>query len=116
MRHLFLLFLPLALFGQSSFITPMEYASQLYKNPRGIGCNKCHGEKGEGKVVAHYKHKGKKRVFHPGAINSLPYEQFEQALRSRIEGMPHYYLTTQEIKALYFYLQNCKLEEQTDGK
>jgi len=32
----------------------MEYASSLYKNPRGIGCQKCHGLKGEGKLIAKY--------------------------------------------------------------
>jgi len=56
MRAFFLLF-PLFLYGESSFITRMEYSSLLYKNPRGIGCNKCHGLKGEGKLIAKYKEK-----------------------------------------------------------
>ena len=27
----------------------------LYKNPRGVGCDKCHGEKGEGSLIVKYK-------------------------------------------------------------
>ena len=32
----------------SDFITKNEYAKMLYQNPRGIGCDKCHGSGGEG--------------------------------------------------------------------
>lgn len=62
MRYVLFLLLPLYLYAASSFITPMEYSSSLYKNPRGIGCNNCHGEKGEGKLVATYTHKGEKKA------------------------------------------------------
>ena len=54
MKVFFLLFCNVLVFAQSSFITPLEYASQLYKNPRGIGCIKCHNKNGEGKVIANY--------------------------------------------------------------
>lgn len=62
MRFVFLLFIPLIVSAKSSFITPLEYSSSLYKNPRGIGCFHCHGEKGEGKTVATYIHKKQKKV------------------------------------------------------
>ncbi len=102
----------------------MEYSSLLYKNPRGIGCNKCHGEKGGGKLIARYKEsrrikEGEKIItlkvpkeFRAPAINKLPYERFKKALESSILGMPKYYLTQKEIKALYFYLQQVNLEEK----
>ena len=123
MRFLFFL-LPLSLFASSSFITQMEYASMLYKNPRGIGCDRCHGEKGEGKLIARYKEtkrvkEGEKiytvkidKEFKAPAIKSLGYNEFKNALITPQKGMPKYYLTEGEIKALYFYLKQVNLEEK----
>jgi len=96
--------LPFCLIAKTSFITPMEYASQLYKNPRGIGCQKCHGDNGEGKIVATYIDKKKKKVFRGSAINRMEYYKFYNALNRRNRGMPRYFLTTKEIEALYLYL------------
>ena len=110
MRFIILLFLPLIAFSKTSFITQMEYSSQLYKNPRGIGCNHCHGEKGEGKLIASYTHKKKKKDFSGPTINSIKYDDFERALNSSKRGMPRYYLTQAEIKALFFYLQEIKIK------
>ena len=87
-----------------SFITESEYASQLYHSPRGIGCFKCHGEKGEGKLIATYKDKGEKMSFSPPAINKLDFKSFNAAMKKRQKGMPRYFLTQQEIKTLYIYL------------
>ena len=119
-----LIFFPIFLYGEASFITQMEYASLLYKNPRGIGCNKCHGLKGEGKLIAKYKvtkrvKKGEKVItlkrqkeFRAPAINHLAYRRFHDVLGEKLKGMPKYYLTEGEIKALYFYLQKVNLEEK----
>ncbi len=112
MRYAVVLFLPLFLYAKSSFITPLEYSSSLYKNPRGIGCYHCHGENGEGRVVAQYIHEKKKKSFSGPKINSLSYNQFRRALNSSKNGMPRYYFTTDEIKALYFYLQQKKVENE----
>jgi len=109
---LFILF-TLTLFGESTFITKQEYASSLYKNPRGIGCGHCHGENGEGKVIANYIHKKKKRSFIGPQINNVDFRRFYAALTRSKKGMPRYYLTQREIEALYFYLhQNDKKEEK----
>jgi len=86
----------------------MEYGSSLYKNPRGIGCHKCHGESGEGKIVATYEHKNEKKSFSAPAINSMNFSSFFNSLNVRKNGMPRYFLTQKEIKALYFYLQEKK--------
>jgi len=104
MKYIFFLTIPLFLFSSSTFITPMEYASQLYKNPRGIGCQSCHGENGEGKIIANYVHKKKKKSFVGPRINNIDFNEFYQVLNQRKRGMPRYFLTTQEIKALYLYL------------
>jgi len=83
----------------------MEYASQLYKNPRGIGCHHCHGESGEGRLVATYIDKKKKKRFEGPAINRLDFYTFYEALNKRKKGMPRYFLTRKEVEALYLYLQ-----------
>ena len=105
MKKILLLILPLYLSSATSFITEMEYASQLYKNPRGIGCHNCHGDNGEGKLVATYIHKNEKREFMGPAINKLEFAKLYKALNESKKGMPRYYLTLKEIEALYLFLQ-----------
>ncbi len=104
MKYILFLLTPFYLFATASFITPMEYASQLYKNPRGIGCNKCHGKNGEGKLIAKYKHKGVEKSFRGPRINTLEYSKFYKALNRRKNAMPRYFLTNKEVEALYLYL------------
>jgi mono/diheme cytochrome c family protein len=104
MRYILFLITPFFLFGSSTFITESEYASQLYKNPRGIACGRCHGDHGEGKLIARYKHKNKEKSFVGPPINNIRYSEFYRALNLRKKGMPRYYLTSKEIEALYFYL------------
>lgn len=104
MKFVLFLLTPLYLLATASFITPAEYAAQLYKNPRGIGCHKCHGENGEGRVIAKYKHKGKERSFSAPKINTVAYNEFYKALNKRKNGMPRYFLTDKEIAALYLHL------------
>ncbi len=110
-----LFFIPFLLFGES-FITQMEYASLLYKNPRGIGCHKCHGLKGEGKIISPYIDKGKKKFFKAPAINKLTYEKFYNKLNQSLIGMPKYYLIEDEIKALYFYLKQVNIKDSNEPK
>lgn len=104
MKYLICLILPSLLVAETTFITPSEYAAQLYKNPRGIGCQYCHGEKGEGKVVAKYVHKQEKKTYGGGPINKLEWSVFYYALIRSNKGMPRYFLTEKEIQALYLYL------------
>jgi hypothetical protein len=108
MHYLIFLFFPFFLLADATFITPMEYASQLYKNPRGIGCHHCHGENGEGKLVATYVHKNKKKEFRGPQINEMGFNEFFEALEKRNIGMPRYYLTKKEVQALFLYLNQEK--------
>ena len=105
MKKLLFLILPLCLVADTSFISLSEYASQLYKNPRGIGCFHCHGERGEGMLIAKYKHKGKDREFRAPAINNISYKRFSKGLNERRSKMPRYFLTTKEIQALFYYVK-----------
>jgi len=50
MKIIFLI-LPIFLLADESFISNLEYGEMLYKNPRGIGCIKCHGKNGKGKII-----------------------------------------------------------------
>ena len=111
MKHIILFLLPLLLFGQTTFITDVEYAAQFYKNPRGIGCQHCHGENGEGRLIAKYIHKGEKKSFSGPQINKLDFVTFYKELTKRKRGMPRYFLTQKEVKALYLYLHKDDIKE-----
>ena len=99
----FVLLFSISIFAED-FITKMEYAKMLYHNPRGIGCNLCHGNRGEGSIISRYKVKGKKKILKAPPINNLNLQKFSQALQVRHKVMPTYYLTNQEINILYFYV------------
>lgn len=78
----------------------------LYANPRGIGCNKCHGEKGEGSVISDYVHKGKPTTLKAPDIRQLTLERFTKALNTSHRVMPTYFLTDKEIESLHYYVSN----------
>jgi hypothetical protein len=91
-------------------MTNDEYAKLLYKNPRGIGCDKCHGEMGEGIVISSFI-KGKNRhILNGPQINNLSIKKFKKALAKGKGLMPEYFLTDIEKAYLYYYLtiQNKK--------
>lgn len=107
MRFL-LLFFPIIFFADDSFITQLEYGRMLYENPRGIGCLECHGDSGEGKIIARYMHKQKQKELLGPKINNLDFKTFASALQKSKKVMPKYYLTQQEIEAIYQYLESKK--------
>lgn len=97
----------------NSFITKKEYGAMLYKNPRGIGCDKCHGNVGQGKLIAKYKQKDKKSnklieesLIAP-AIKHLSLNDFKKILmkkRNKSLSMPTYFLTEEELTSIHFYI------------
>ena len=112
MRSVFLILLfCVAIFG-ADFITKTEYAKMLYLNPRGIGCDKCHGAKGEGSLISKYKHFDKKanKTFddelRAPKINDIDFESFKAALTKPKGVMPSYFLTDEETTILYEYITN----------
>lgn len=92
--------------AEESFITTLEYGKMLYTNPRGIGCVECHGRFGEGQQIANYTHKRKDKVLQGPSINNLSFSEFKNALQKGTKVMPKYYLTTNEIEAIYKYLES----------
>lgn len=108
-RIFFIIFIIVSLVADS-FITKEEYARMLYKNPRGIGCNKCHGNNGKGLILGRYKDKkGKTITIKAPDITTLSFEKFKSALiGTKHRLMPHYFLTVKEIRVLYYYLHRKK--------
>jgi len=105
------------LVAEESFITQFEYGQMLYKNPRGIGCNKCHGLKGEETLIVSYKHRKKVRDVIAPEINSLTYERFAKVFTTTPKKrniMPRYFLTQKEIQTLYIYLKKIKSKEENN--
>lgn len=89
------------------FITPFEYGKMLYQNPRGIGCDKCHGLKGKGKVIAYYKDGNATKKLLAPPIYNLPKKLFLSSVNKKSKVMPTYFLTKDEIKSLYFYINEA---------
>lgn len=95
-----------------SFITKYEYGQMLYENPRGIGCNKCHGEKGEGRYIASYKDKkGNEKKLYGTKISDVTWQQFKKVLSAKENKslvMPTYFLTNDELVSIHHYITNVK--------
>ncbi len=100
-----------------SFLSLIEYGRMLYKTPRGISCSKCHGLKGEGgkKIAKYYdKHQNIKLLRSSDIRNyslkeltdSLKNRYRENGVRKRHKIMPIYYMTKEEILAIYTYLKS----------
>ena len=101
---------------QESFLSSVEYGRMLYKNPRGISCSKCHGDKGRGgqKIAKYYdKHKNPKilkgvdiRKYSLDDLKASFKNQYRENNRRKPHKiMPVYYLTDEEIQAIYDYIQ-----------
>ncbi|WP_149702576.1 c-type cytochrome [Campylobacter concisus] len=112
MRSVFLFLLFCVVIFGADFITKTEYAKMLYLNPRGIGCDKCHGTKGEGSLISKYKHFDKKAnktvddELRAPKINDIEFESFKTALTKPKGVMPSYFLTDEETTILYEYITN----------
>ena len=100
-----------------SFLSLLEYGTMLYKNPRGISCTKCHGLTGKGgkKIAKYYdKHQNIKLLKSSNITNysledltaSLKNEYRKNGRRQRHRIMPMYYMTDQEILAIFTYLKS----------
>jgi hypothetical protein len=125
-------FLFIFLYAQEWFITNYEYGKMLYTNPRGINCTKCHGKKGEGKIITHYINKNEEVIaIRTKNIQNISFKRLKKALFHKINVkkelkknphslikyiniMPIYnYLTDSEIKAIILYLRKSKDENES---
>lgn len=117
MRYLLILLCVIAI-AQSkiTFITKQEYASSLYHNPRGVGCERCHGEQAQGKTIASYTDHNTKKLFSAPSLQGLTLQELIDAMNTPIRGMPRYFLTNEEVAILYFYIQSQQSGKKNDTK
>lgn len=113
----------------NSFITKYEYGKMLYNNPRGIGCNSCHGDNASGKKIVSFTHTYRKKKYECDlivpSITNIEHEKFVKKINSKKNVkkkfskdqvcekliyysniMPTYFLVKEEINAIYYYVQN----------
>ena len=102
-RLLFLL--PLCLSGNEDFISHYEYGEMLYNNPRGVSCSQCHGENGKGEVIVEYRDIHGKETLKGSDIRRESLDRMIKSVNKYHKIMPRYYLTDEEVKAIYDYLQ-----------
>ncbi|QCD52933.1 c-type cytochrome [Campylobacter sp. RM16192] len=120
MRKLALFSLLFGYLFASDFITKTEYAKMLYSNPRGIGCDKCHGKKGEGALIAKFRRFDKKLnkvvddELRAPRINDLDFWTFQKAVVSPKGMMPTYFLTDEEMVLLYEYVINFNKDKKDE--
>ncbi|MCK5293122.1 MAG: hypothetical protein KAJ49_00605 [Arcobacteraceae bacterium] len=113
--------------SENFFITKYEYGKMLYKNPRGISCEKCHGTDAKGKLISRFVHIRKKIkyncIIESVDITTINYNDFIIKLDStkkikKIEfdktqvcdklvygnTMPKYFLIKSEMDSIYYYI------------
>lgn len=119
MKHLWV-FLPLIVWGSEDFISDYEYGEMLFANPRGVSCSQCHGESGQGKTIVEYRDIHGKQLLKGEDIRQKTLTEMITAVNSYHKVMPRYYLTDEEVKAIYNYLkiknQDYLLECEEDNR
>jgi len=97
--------LPLMVWAQEDFISHYEYGEMLYANPRGVSCTQCHGEGGEGKTIVEFRDIHGKQALKGSDIRKNTLQEMIKAVNTYHKIMPRYYLTNEEVKAIYDYIQ-----------
>ena len=100
-----LLTIPLLLGADEDFISHYEYGEMLYNNPRGVSCAQCHGKSGEGKVIVEFRDIHGKQALKGPDIRLKTLDEMLVSVNSTHPVMPRYYLTEEEVKAIFDYLQ-----------
>lgn len=109
---------------EESFLLEVEYGKMLYNNPRGIPCSKCHGREGRGgqKIAKYYDKDKNPKILKGVDITGYTIKQLDASLKNRYRDknnrrvrhkiMPMYYLTLEEVKAIYTYLKEVEHRNQ----
>jgi len=111
-KSLFVALLASSFVNAESFINSYEYGEMLYKNPRGIGCDKCHGKYGEGMELGSYQKNNKIIKITASKISKSTHTDIKNSLKysKKRSVMPEYFLTDNEIEALIYYLKKVNEE------
>jgi mono/diheme cytochrome c family protein len=100
-----LVLIPLLLGANEDFISHYEYGEMLYNNPRGVSCSQCHGSDGAGTTIVEFRDIHGKQVIKGSDIRQKSLGSMIKSVNSYHEIMPRYYLTDEEVKTIYDYLQ-----------
>jgi mono/diheme cytochrome c family protein len=100
-----LVLLPLLLGANEDFISHYEYGEMLYSNPRGVSCSQCHGKDGAGTTIVEFRDIHGEQAIKGSDIRKESLQAMVKSVNSYHEIMPRYYLTYEEVKAIYDYLQ-----------
>ena len=84
----------------------------LYSNPRGISCAACHAQNGEGKKIVSYQEDNKTIVIKGADIRSVSLDEIKTIVARNHPVMPKYYLTHEEVEAIYNYLREMNERER----
>ncbi|WP_295419831.1 c-type cytochrome [Sulfurovum sp.] len=112
----------LNLSADEDFISHYEYGEMLYHNPRGVSCSQCHGESGEGTTIVEFRDIHGKQAIQGPDIRQENLSSMFNAVNGYHKIMPRYYLTEEEVKAIYDYLQEknreylSKIQERNSTK
>ena len=96
------------------FISEFEYGQMLYQNPRGVSCAPCHGDHGEGALIARYREEGKTVELRGPDIRGTDLETLRHAVSTGKGVMPRYFLTDEEIRALFTYIRRSNRPEDAE--
>jgi mono/diheme cytochrome c family protein len=108
MRGAAVTILLLSLGKAEDFISEFEYGQMLYQNPRGVSCVPCHGDHGEGALIARYKEEGKTMELWGPDIRQATEATLHRALAEGPGIMPRYFLTREEERALLTYIREAE--------
>jgi len=98
------------LHADEDFISHYEYGEMLYNNPRGVSCSQCHGKKGEGTTIVEFRDIHGKQQIKGSDIRRETLQTMINSVNTYHEIMPRYYLTNEEVKAIYDYLEKKNRE------
>jgi len=99
------LLFPLLLTAEEDFISHYEYGQMLYENPRGVSCAQCHGESGEGRLIVAYEDEEGQQRLEGSDIRQDSLKSMIESVKKYHKIMPRYYLTHDEVEAIYDYLK-----------
>lgn len=105
----FLFFTSLCFLHSSDFLTVKEYGKMLFERPRSVSCAKCHRENAKGGLIGSFENKkSKQQEIYAPSLHGLDFKRFNSGVNHKNNFVPRYFLTENEIVAIYEYIRNIK--------
>ncbi|WP_457607579.1 c-type cytochrome [Nitratifractor sp.] len=105
--------LSVSLVKAEDFISEFEYGQMLYQNPRGVSCVPCHGDRGQGAEIVRYRERDGREVILTGPdIRRVSLAALAEKVKEGPGVMPGYFLTDEEIHAIYTYIREAEKRQK----